>query len=798
MSSASHAKVGVSTDEHPSLEPRVSWGDLAEPTPLPGAPTPFDEHFQQPTQRYVLLREIARGGMGAVWLARDRQLERDVALKVLHPQTQMSPEARQRFLYEAHTTGRLGHPGIIPVHDCGQLEDGRWFYTMRSISGATLYGVLDGLRRDDPEVCDAWNLPRLLQVFSRICLTVAYAHDHGVMHRDLKPENILLGTYGEVYVADWGLAKADVGADLTAISPMDTHEGAVVGTPEYMSPEQVRGQSGGLTSATDVWTLGVMLFELLTLRVPFEGASSMAVMLKIFSFPVPDPRKVTNRDVPVPMAKLCLEALQRDVSMRAVTAREMGERIERFTDGVEAEKRQRERAAELLERALALRDHHATLRAELDADATELRAEAAALGRGASRAARGRIWAREQIFAERRQEAEALNARVVQTARASLEEWPEPDTHDLLAELYWDRAEEAEGKHDEFAAEYFRALATRHDQGRFAARLSGQAELRVRCDPPEASISLERQTPFGPIMRSTTVELAPAVPTGNYIVGAHAPGHLSVQVPVVARAGAASDIEIRLPRAFAGHEEFAYVNGGRLPVGGDDQAPMALPAQRVEIEPFVIGRFPITMGAYCTFINGIAGADPAAARAHAPRSRDGSRLYFDLDPSTGRYSVPTIDCDGDPCDPRFPVFLVNWRDAMAYCRWRSEHEGVGYRLPTELEWEVAARGADGRFFPWGNRFDPSLCRMSNSQEANPCPVPVGTVLDDCSPYGVQDMGGLVVEWTATIWPGTEDRVVMRGGAYSSSPDWCRAAARREMRADWNASAFGFRVVRELE
>ena len=791
-----------STGPRLSLDRRVSYGDLGallEATPLPGEPTPFEGHFREPTQRYRLIREIARGGMGAVWLARDRQLERDVALKVLHPGAQASADARQRFLYEAHTTGRLGHPGIIPVHDSGQLEDGRWFYTMRRISGTTLFGVLDGLSQADPEAVEAWNLNRLLQVFSRVCLTVGYAHDHGVMHRDLKPENVLLGPYGEVYVADWGLAKAAVEElELATIDPAHTTDGVAVGTPEYMSPEQVKGHAEAITVATDVWALGVMLFELLTLRLPFEAKSAMAVMVKIISHDVPDPRSVVA-DLPEPMVQLVWEALQRDPARRVLTAREMGERIERFLDGVEAQTRKKERAAELLERATALLAEQMELRAELETEAYEVRTVAAALPPGAERGAREALWAREQALAERKQEAEALSARVVQTAQASLDEWPAPATHDLLAELYWQRVEDATRSHDESAAAYFRTLVARHDQGRFAVRLSGLAELEVSCDAADATVRLERQRPFGPVLRSTEVELARSLPMGTYVVVAEAPGRMPARVPVLLQPGARREVRIELPVAFEGQAEFVYVAGGRLPVGGDTAAPKSRRSQRVEVDPFLMGRHPVTMGRYCAFINGIAAeGDPEGARAHAPRSRDGSQLYFDVDPETGRYSVPATDADGDPLDPDFPVMLVNWHDAVAYCRWRSERDGVEYRLPTEDEWEVAARGPDGRVFPWGNRFDASLCSMLDSRPGRPYPVPVGTMVDDCSPYGVREMAGSVVEWTSTPWPGTEGHMVMRAGAYSSPAAWCRAAARRSMARDWNASAFGFRIVRAVD
>ena len=221
------------------------------------------------TSEIDFMQEIGRGGMGVILRGHDKDLSRDIAYKVLHAELASSKEAHQRFEQEAKICGRLEHPGIVPVHSFGKLPDGRPFFSMKLVEGRTLKEIL---KHDRESVSDQ----RLLDIFVQTCRAVGYAHACNVIHRDLKPENVMVGAFGEVQVMDWGLSK-DVSTEEEAIERSDvllphgfTRMGSVLGTPSYMSPEQSIGAVDAVDARTDVFSLGVMLCEILTGVTPAD------------------------------------------------------------------------------------------------------------------------------------------------------------------------------------------------------------------------------------------------------------------------------------------------------------------------------------------------------------------------------------------------------------------------------------------------------------------------------------------------------------------------------------------------
>ena len=229
-----------------------------------------------PTDRYELLEPIGRGGMGTVYAAHDARLDRRVAVKVSNS-VAASSDLERRLTREARVLARLEHPGIVPVHDAGVLEDGRWFYVMKLVRGETLDQRAEAL---DSEA-------ERLSVVERVVETVAFAHAAGVVHRDLKPSNIMLGSFGEVLVLDWGVARliaareqdaAGTGSGPAADEPAPgrTSAGTRMGTPGFMAPEQARGDAAGAGPAADVYSLGALLYWLLTGGAAPTGADEAA------------------------------------------------------------------------------------------------------------------------------------------------------------------------------------------------------------------------------------------------------------------------------------------------------------------------------------------------------------------------------------------------------------------------------------------------------------------------------------------------------------------------------------------
>lgn len=309
--------------------------------------------------KYVVDGELGRGGMGVVLRVVDRDLHRDVAMKVLL--NDQGDRDRRRFIEEAQITGQLEHPNIVPVHDIGIDANGRMFFTMKLVRGRSLSDVLDLVRRNDPSV-SVFTRFRLLRIFIQICNAMAFAHSRGVVHRDLKPSNIMLGDFGEVLVADWGLSRVlpperraaartlakagmsrpvvdDPGptpptgelGDLedrlaTVVQSMrsgqETVQGAVVeGTPVYMPPEQARGDLVQIDERSDIYALGAILYEILTLYPPVWGRNIDEVLDNVINHRITPPgARAPERDIPIDLSAIALKALSAEREHRYQTA----------------------------------------------------------------------------------------------------------------------------------------------------------------------------------------------------------------------------------------------------------------------------------------------------------------------------------------------------------------------------------------------------------------------------------------------------------------------------------------------
>jgi tRNA A-37 threonylcarbamoyl transferase component Bud32 len=297
--------------------------------------------------RYDLRHLHARGGLGEVHVAWDRELNREVALKRIRQERAGDGESRRRFLLEAEITGKLEHPGVVPVYGLGQNVAGEPCYAMRFIQGETLKDALDRFHASGQSAQAAGErsllLRQLLNRFVAVCNTLAYAHSRGIVHRDLKPANILLGKYGETLVVDWGLAKPFVRTEaerstgeetLAPTSGGTSSEGATqvgqaLGTPAYMSPEQAEGRWGEVGPPSDLYSLGATLYTLLTGQAPFQGQSQQEVLAKARRGEVPPLHRV-KAGVPRPLEAICLKAMALRPEDRYATALELAADVEHW------------------------------------------------------------------------------------------------------------------------------------------------------------------------------------------------------------------------------------------------------------------------------------------------------------------------------------------------------------------------------------------------------------------------------------------------------------------------------------
>jgi len=710
-----------------------------------------------------------------------------------------------------------------------------------------------------------WTFRRLVDAFLRVCEAVAYAHERGVIHRDIKPENIMVGAHGEVLVLDWGIAKVtgrrDLAAEQGELAPdwgdlivtdrsrdsaQATRMGSVAGTPAYMPPEQALGHIDRIDVRSDIYALGAVLYELLSGRAPYVGSSARQVLQMVrsgrpepvgrqaravdtFGFDAPQSDAPEGPPLPEELTAACDRAMARDPRDRFQSAAQLAQVVRDWLDGA----RRREQALAVVEAARArlpeagsLRDRARTLREEA---ASML--EAIPLWESEDTKAPG--WRMQDEADALERQAGILDLEAERGMHAALRvDSGLAEAHEVLTRRLLEEHRQAESKRDEDAAaraeaglrEHASALPDGNDvRAEVAAYLKGNGALTLVTEPPGAEVLLHRYVHhnrrlvarFERSLGRTPLK-GVSLPMGSYLCLLRHPDRTGVRYPVCigrqehwdgVRPGDRSPTPVILPRRWALGPHDVYIPPGWFWSGGDDRVRDALPRRRLWVDALVMRRFPITNRDYIAFLDDLVerGRQEEALR-HVPREKGGTvgelgAMIYGCD-ADGRF-VLRPDADGDIWLPDWPVLMVEWSGMLAWCRWLAERTGRPWRLPGELEWEKAARGTDGRFFPWGDHLDPSWACYRDHHQGRPSPTVVDSFPVDVGVYGVRGMGGNTRDWCLDPWskqgPNVDDsvvsepkagtgqaetggaavpsRVVVRGGAWLFVPWSARVAYR---------------------
>jgi serine/threonine-protein kinase len=636
-------------------------------------------------RHFRIVRRMGAGGMGTVFLAEQIGVgNRPVALKVLNRKLLDDPEFLLRFQAEAASTGRIHHPNVVTIYESGQAEDGTPYIAMEFLEGEPLREVLK--QRGALPVAEG------AEILQQVARGLNAAHKLGIIHRDLKPDNIFLtrGDEGElvVKIVDFGIAKLRESATHTLT-------GIVLGTPAYMSSEQASGmRSDQLDARSDVYSLGIVVYEMLTGRVPFHSDTPLGFLRK-HMLEDPPPFRAAAPGLPIPpqLEAVVMKALAKDRDLRYASALEFAREFARAASAP-APSGELASTKVVIEPEIPPREVGAPL-----VDAQRGQAGPSAPAQAKSRAAVETPPGAVQVPPPRLPEPQA--PKPVPAAGAP------PST---LRPPQFQTTPEPSGKMKFIIVAGVALIIIAAGVWYFSHpsnQTQGQKEASVK--PPQPPVTAERPSP----------------PPG-----------------------------------------MVYIPGGTFMMGRDNaQDPEETPAHSVTVTPFYLDKEPATEAQYSAFVQKAKGESPAYGGAQAA----------------------------------WPATNVSEEDAQAYCG----SLVPGGRLPTEAEWEFAARGTDGRLYPWGNNFSTALLNSADAGLGRP--EPVGAHADAASPFGVLDMAGNVWEWCSDDYkpyPGHTstfaipvDAKVIRGGSFKSDKDHVTATARNLDHATTRSPAIGFRCAK---
>jgi serine/threonine protein kinase/formylglycine-generating enzyme required for sulfatase activity len=731
----------------------------------------------QEIENYRIVKLLGTGGMGEVYLADDIRLNRRVALKLLPPHYTSNSERVRRFEREARAASALNHPNIVTIYEIGRSSSVNFIAT-EFVDGKTLRQLID----EKP-----FTLSETLNVGIQIAGALFGAHAAGIVHRDIKPENIMIRADGYVKILDFGLAKlTERQSAQSAESPtlLQSSPGMVMGTVQYMSPEQARGKK--VDARSDIWSLGILLYELLAGRVPFNGETSSHVMVSLMEDELPPLRSFAN--VPAELELIVRKALRKNGRERQVNANQLADDLKR------------------LKRKLQLDERGNGLLNEIPSKA---------------------------IPAVRAGTATALPARELVTAKATFETRPRGGF--LLPQISQGRFAGAltavalilmfatavyiykykwtgsAGVRSEvigpLAVLPFRSSTTNTDEitGNIITGLSQLPGLQVTSlkdvlryrDNPSVPVEVSRELNVRVLLIGTLTINGDEALISTELLDVKENKHLDDRyyrdevknIPwmrtrivkdvaeALRRTGDGPPSDPNKPGGLLIQAELVPIPGGTFQMGrNDSNAFFEKPAHKVTVRDFEMDKTEVTNAEYAQFVQ---------QTNHVPPQHWGS-----VKPPSGGELLPVMD--------------VSYDDAVAFAEWRSKKDGATYRLPTEEEWEYAARNGDqNNLYPWGDTL--LADRAVTNEVAAGREKRVGTFPSGANRWGVLDLIGNVWEWTsseASLYEGNsiklpsqwwEQRVV-RGGGYNS-PATRVSGATRQFVASSRSPTIGFRLVK---
>jgi len=719
--------------------------------------------------RYQLEKRLGQGGMGVVYKARHIFLKTSHAIKIILPDlVGNDPNLVTRFRQEALAAAAIRHQNIIAVTDFGVVRGTMPFLVMEFVQGKSLQEIMaeDG----------AMSPVRAFELMQPICGGISAAHRQGIVHRDLKPLNVMIcddmPVAEAVKILDFGLAKIKSGELLGSFIAAQTT--GLMGSPFYMAPEQWSDEPPD--ARADVYSLGVMLFQMLCGEVPFKGSSIPSIMKKHLTSDVPS-LKSKGADVPPQFEEVVRHALEKEPAHRTPSADEFARELREAMSLASAQlKRTGDSSASIdpsktivspasdtvaptgsttafdpnagtISAASLAEEDQKTLFAQ-----RELAREAAAKKKLAEEAEQQR-----KVEDEKRQEAEAAKEK----ERKQLEEIVAAQTKVLeekLTQLASTMTPKTGAMLDPEATQMQRAGMTTGGDVSFPGT-SAHPFPRVDVGAaPKKSAAL-------PIVIVVALVL---------LVGGGIGGYLLLKSKATGPAGPNRPND---PGEVPIKADLIEIPGGKFQMGRNDSLPTESPAHEVTLSAFEMDKHEVTNAEYGQFVS---------QTNHKAPEQWGSPK-----PPVGQENLP--------------VSNVSYEDAIAFAAWRSKRDGVTYRLPTEEEWEYAARNGDkGNLYPWGNTWQPG--RAATVETGVGKEQPVGTYPLGANSWGVQDLMGNVWEWTsskASVYKGNslqlpaqyKDWIVARGGSYSSPANKISGTMRDWFAPNYKNPVLGFRLVK---